>query len=79
MLFRSWECLVIVGRDLCSPLVVFDYVPIVSAFLFQLQRLDLITMIRSIIMRKVLAFFVAPDMVVPGSDPKEWILHLRLL
>ena len=29
-------------------------------------------------MRKVLAFFVL-DVVVPGSDPKEWILHLRLL
>ena len=44
-------------------------------FLFLLRQLDLITVIRSIMMRKVLAFFV-PDVFVSGSDPKEWILCL---
>ena len=70
---RWWGCLVIVERDLCSLLIVFDHVPIVSTFLFQLRQLDLVVMIRSILMRKVLVLF---DVVVPGSDLKEWILHL---
>ena len=73
-----WECLVVVGRGLCSLLVVFDHVPIVSTFLFLLQPLDPVTMIRPIMMRKVLAFFV-PDVVVFRSDLKEWILHPWLL
>ena len=63
-----WGCLVIIEPGLCSLLVVFDHVPIVSTFL------DPVTMIRPIMMRKVLAFFV-PDVVVFGSDLKEWILH----
>ena len=53
--------------------VVFDCAPIVLEFLFRLRPLDLVTVIRPIVMRKVLAVFV-PDVV--GSDPKKWILHL---
>ena len=47
-------------------------------FLSLLQWLDLVTVIRSIMMRRVLVFSV-PDVVVFGSDLKEWILHPWLL